>query len=182
MDAQLANVQRELQEATSRVLQFVERLPDTTWRKLPDRGGWSVGQCVMHLNKSTEGFLPRLDTAIGEGRRKHLTGTGPFRRDFPGWLLCRLVEPPYRIKVKTPAEFDPQQVDSAEIVMKTWKQLQSELCVRIAAADGIALDKVKVVSPFVGSVKYNLLTAFMVIPAHQRRHIWQAEQVIKSFS
>ncbi len=182
MDTQLTNVQRELQEATSGALQLVERLPDTTWRKRPGRGGWSVAQCVMHLNKTTEGFLPRLDAAIHEGRRKNLTGSGPFRRDFTGWLLCTLVEPPYRIKVRTPAAFNPQQVDSIGIVMKTWELLQDELCRRIAAADGLALDKLKVFSPFVGSMKYNLLSALMVIPAHQRRHMWQVEQILKTFS
>jgi hypothetical protein len=182
VDTQLKNVRHELQEATSRALQLVERLPDTTWGKTPDRGGWSVAQCIMHLNKSTEGYLPRLDAAIGEGRRRNLTGPGPFRRDFPGWLLCRFVEPPYRIKVRTPATFDPQRVDSAEIVMEAWMQLQGQLYGRIAAADGLALDKVKVVSPFAESVKYNLLSAFTVIPAHQRRHIWQAEQILRNDS
>jgi len=182
MDAQLTNVQRELQEATSSALQLVERLPDMTWRKRPDRGGWSVAQCIMHLNKTTEGFLPNLDAAIREGWRRKLKGSGPFRRDLPGWLLCRLVEPPYRIKVRTPAAFDPQQVDSVETVMKTWDLLQGELCRRIAAADGLAIDKLKVVSPFVGGMKYNLLSALMVIPAHQRRHMWQVEGILRTIS
>jgi hypothetical protein len=182
MDVQLVQVQRELHEATARVRQLVEPLPDAAWRRWPDMGGWSVGHCIMHLNKSTEGFLPRLDAAIREGRQKNLTGTGPFRGDAAGWLLCRFVEPPYRIKIKTPAPFDPQDVDSADKVMMHWERLQNELCLRIAAADGLALDKVKVVSPFAGSLKYNLLAAFMVIPAHQRRHAWQAERIIKSFT
>jgi hypothetical protein len=59
--------------------------------------------------------------------------------------------------VRTPAAFDPQQVDSIETVMKTWDLLQGELCRRIAAADGLAIDKLKVVSPFIGGMKCNLL-------------------------
>jgi len=182
MDTQLANVHRQLREATSKVRRLVERLPDSTWRRRPARGGWSVAQCIMHLNESTEGFLPKLDAAIGEGRRMNLTGTGPFRRDLVGWLLCSLVEPPYRIKVKTPARFDPQHVDSVDTVMKVWDQLQGELYRRIDAADGLALSKVKVVSPFAAGVNYNLLSTLMVIPAHQRRHVWQAEQILKTFT
>jgi len=91
-------------------------------------------------------------------------------------------EPPYRLRIKTPSTFDPQEVDSAESVMRDWDRLERELFRRIDAADGLALDKVQVVSPFAKGMKYSLLAALMVIPAHQRRHTWQAEQVLRSFS
>jgi len=181
MNAQLTKVQRELEEATTRVRLLTEPLSDALWRKQPESGGWSAGHCITHLNKSKEGFLPRLDETIREGWKKNSTGIGPFRRDFVGWLLCTMVEPPYRVKVKTSAKFDPQEVDSADKVMMDWDRLQNELYLRLTAADGLALDRVKVVSPFAASMKYNLLAAFMVIPAHQRRHAWQAEQIVKSF-
>jgi hypothetical protein len=181
MDAQLTKVRWELEEATASVRAVVGSLADGVWERRPAAGGWSVAHCVMHLNTTTEEFLPRLDAAIREGREKNLTGPGPFRRDVAGWLLCKMVEPPYRLKVKTPAKFDPQTVDSREKAMGEWDRLQGELYKRIEAADGLALDKVKVASPFAEKMKYNLLAAFMVIPAHQRRHIWQAQQILKGF-
>ena len=153
MNPQLARIQRELQEATARVRQLMEPLSDAMWRRRPEGGGWSVGHCVMHLNKSTEGFLPRLDAAIRAGWENNLTGGALFRRDFTGWLLCRMVEPPYRVKVKTPAKFDSQEVDSADHVIVEWDRLQNELCRRIAASDGLALDRVKVTSPFAENIK-----------------------------
>jgi len=107
-------------------------------------------------------------------------GTGPFRRDFMGWMLCKFVEPPYKRKIDTPPKFDPPEVEPAERVLADWDRLQRELGKRIDAADGLALNKVKVASPFNEKLKYNLLSALMVIPAHQRRHIWQAEQTLKS--
>ena len=48
---------------------------------------------------------------------------------------------------------------------------------RLEAADGVALDEVRVRSPFVPLIRMDLGTAFTVIAAHQRRHLWQAEQV-----
>jgi len=180
MDAQLARVRQELEAATEAMRRLVASVSDEAWARRPAAGGWSVAQCVMHLNTTTQEFLPRLDTAIREGREKGLTGAGLFRRDFAGWMLCKFVEPPYRMKVKTPAKFDPQEVVSREEALAEWERWQGELFTRVAAADGLALDKVKVVSPFAEKMKYNLLSALMVIPAHQRRHIWQAGQMAKT--
>jgi len=106
-------------------------------------------------------------------------GTGPFRRDFMGWMLCKFVEPPYKRKIDTPPKFNPQEVRSPDNVLADWDRLQRELGNRIDAAEGLALNKVKVVSPFFDKMQYNLLSALLVIPAHQRRHIWQADQVLK---
>jgi hypothetical protein len=180
MDPQLTRVRQELEEATEAMRGVVASLSDKEWGKRPAGGGWSVAHCVMHLNTTTEEFLPRLDAAIREGREKNLIGKGPFRRDFAGWLLCKLVEPPYRLKVKTPAKFDPQKVESREKALAEWERWQGALYKRIEAADGLTLDKLKVASPFAEKMKYNLLAALMVIPAHQRRHVWQAERILKA--
>jgi hypothetical protein len=179
MDAQLAQIGTELEEASGAMRGLVAGLPAGAWDKRPVGGGWSVAHCVMHLNTTAEEFLPQLDAAIREGREKNLTGKGPFRRDFAGWLLCKLVEPPYRLKVKTPPRFDPQVVDLSEKVMAEWERLQGELRDRVYAADGLALNKLQVISPFSARMKYHLWSAFVVIPAHQRRHIWQAQQIVK---
>lgn len=144
MNPQLARIQGELQEATRRVRQLMDPLSDAMWRRRPESGGWSVGHCVMHLNKSTEGFLPRLDAAIRAGWERNLIGGGPFRRDVAGWLLCRIVEPPYLVKMKTPAKFDPQEVDSAEHVIIDWERQQNELLQRIAYRQTIRIGDAKI--------------------------------------
>ena len=182
MDPQLARIRVELDEATERVRQLaavVAKLPEGRWSQRAADGGWSVAHCVTHLNVTTHEFLPRLDEAIRHGRDMNLVGTGPFRRDFMGWMLCRFVEPPYKRKVDTPPKFDPQEVEAVDATLAKWDRLQGELGKRIDAADGLALNKVKVVSPFFEQMQYSLLSALMVIPAHQRRHIWQAYNALK---
>ena len=48
---------------------------------------------------------------------------------------------------------------------------------RLRAADGLALDRVRVRSPFVPLVTVNLDTALRILTGHERRHLWQAQQV-----
>ena len=35
-----------------------------------------------------------------------------------------------------------------------------------------------VISPFDKRVKYNMYSAFRILIAHERRHLWQAEQAV----
>ncbi len=61
--------------------------------------------------------------------------------------------------------------------LERFDYLQQELQVRIDRSAGLALDRLRLVSPFDARVKYNLYATFCIIAAHQRRHLWQAEQV-----
>ena len=61
--------------------------------------------------------------------------------------------------------------------LERFDSLQQELQVRIDRSAGLAIDRLRVVSPFDARVKYNVYASFCLIATHQRRHLWQAEQV-----
>jgi hypothetical protein len=52
---------------------------------------------------------------------------------------------------------------------------QRRLVELLAEANGLALSKLKK-SPFNANVRYSVYSAFRIIAAHERRHLWQAEQ------
>jgi hypothetical protein len=64
-------------------------------------------------------------------------------------------------------------------VLEDFLESQKVMFSRVERANGLALDQVKVASPFKESVKYNMYSLFWILAAHQRRHIWQAEQALK---
>ena len=41
---------------------------------------------------------------------------------------------------------------------------------------GRDLNRLKIVSPFGARLSYNVYSAFRVLAAHERRHVWQAER------
>ena len=59
-----------------------------------------------------------------------------------------------------------------------FSSLQSKLIDLLHEADGLDLKKIRLISPFDKRVKYNLYSAFRIVVAHQRRHLWQAEKAI----
>ena len=131
----------------------------------------------MHLNITSERYVPIVDEAIRALRSRGLIAEGPLGRDLIGWLLTRMMEPPVRIRTKTPPAFVPARIDPMADVLERFDYLQGELLVRLDRASGLALDRQRLVSPFNVRVRYNLYSAFCILAAHQRRHLWQAGRV-----
>ena len=80
---------------------------------------------------------------------------------------------------RKPCWIVPKAVEPMGEVLERFDYLQGELLVRLDRAAGLALDSVKITSPFDARVKYNLFSAFSVIPVHQRRHLYQAESAAR---
>lgn len=177
LPTQLALVKEELLYARERARAVCVGLDARTWAARPSPDQWAIGECLTHLNITSERFIPLIDDAIREGRARRLEGTGPFGKGLIGWALQRFLEPPYKIKTKTAPAFEPAAVDSMAETLERFDYLQQEVQGRIDRASGLALNRLRIVSPFDARVKYNLYAAFCLIAAHQRRHLWQAEQV-----
>ena len=140
---------------------------------------WSIAECVTHLTLSNRPFPPLLRAAFDEVRRAGRLGSGPFKVGLMGNLLKWSLEPPPRLKFKAKASFRPVEFGPAERVLPDFLEAQEQIeaCVREAA--GLAIDQVKVVSPVDARVKYNGFAALQIVAAHERRHLWQAEQARK---
>jgi hypothetical protein len=75
----------------------------------------------------------------------------------------------------------PAAVASKERVLGDFDMLQEQVAGCVREADGLDLGRLRIISPFDSRVKYNLYSCLRIIPAHQRQHLLQAEQVIRSF-
>jgi hypothetical protein len=177
LQPELAAVKHELLDARERARALAEATGAALFAVRPAAGRWSVSECLGHLNITSERMIPALDDAVRALRDQDLKAAGPMHRDVVGWLLCRFLEPPYRIRTRTPEPFVPRQGEPMAEVLERFDYLQGELLVRVDRAAGLALDRIKVASVFDPRVKYNALSAFAVIPVHQRRHLFQADRV-----
>ena len=173
MTNQLQTLDAELSDARERVHRLARGLSEEAWRNRPSPERWSAGEHIVHLNLTSRAFLPLLDEAL----RNAKAGEGPYRRDFIGWLLGRVIEPPVRMRVKTTAPFVPSLAEPMDSALRDFDASQDELAALLPRAAGLAIDRVKIVSPFDGRVRYNVYSALRILTAHQRRHLWLAEAI-----
>ncbi len=183
MQAQLAQIARELAHAEQRLERIARIVPGDRWNVRNDPDHWSVGECIAHLNLTSEAYLPRIWTAIAEARElPRLTGRR-YRRDPIGWLFSRLVGPlpsfaGKRIgRVKTTAAFIPAGREPYSVLTAEFKRLQGDLAHALRESDGLQIDRISILSPFGDKVRYNCYSALSIIPPHQERHLDQAELV-----
>jgi hypothetical protein len=178
---QLASIEVELRDAIARAARLVESVDDGAFQNRPDPGRWSMAECLIHLNLTAQAYLPLIDAALASSLEGSASGTPPathrYRRDMMGWVLSKTMEPPVRTRVKTAAAFIPSGGRSRGEILEEFTALHEQLIERLHRASGRDLGKMRVASPFNARITYNLYSAFRIIPAHDRRHLWQAEQV-----
>jgi hypothetical protein len=176
----IEGVEKELNDATQRAWTLVQSTDGRLFTVRPNTSSWSAAECLSHLSISTELFLPVLQKAIDDARKRGLAPKHQPKMDVLGRVLRWFLEPPIRQRVKTSAPFVPRSVRAKAEAFGEFAALQSKLAEQLAAARDVDLNKVKIVSPFDKRVRYNVYSAFRIVIAHQRRHLWQAEQAVAS--
>lgn len=175
MHHQLEAVIAELESASTRLKTLSARLPPEAWHRRPAPQRWSPGECVAHLNLTSEAFLPRLRDGIDQARRLGAGQPPRFALGFAGWLVGKVAGPSRWLKTRTTPGFVPTGDRPGTDLVQTFARLQDELVGVVRAADGLPLDRVAITSPFNSHLRYSVYAAFATIPGHQHRHLAQAE-------
>ena len=144
----------------------------------PASGSWSAAECFEHLSLSADAYFPVWQQVIATAGPRKAEMNAPYAVDFWGRFLSWILEPPARIRSKTPVPFQP--VDCAEIdgVLSRFLERQERIVGALRRCRGRAIDEVKMASPIDSRIKYSIWSSFVVNAAHQRRHLWQAEQAV----
>ena len=177
LSAPLDRISDQFETASSSARALVESIPPDLLGRRPDANSWSIAECIAHLTLTTDAYLPAIREALDEGRqRRVLQSRAGFRMGFAARMLAWWLEPPYRLKSRTPAAFVPS-VENPASALPDFLERQQQLSTLLAGADGLALDRLAISSPFARRMRYNVYAAFRLIAVHERRHLWQAEQV-----
>lgn len=171
---------REFERLADEADLLVSGLTDAqfTWRPAPT--SWSIAQCLDHLNVTARLYLPQLDEGIANAIRQGFYGEGPFTYWWLARMFVRMLEPPPRFRVKTPAAFQPPPARTRHEIMAAFRAYQVQYVDRLRQANGLDLSRARVRSPVASWVLMPLGTGFIAMTAHERRHLWQARQVLQA--
>lgn len=148
-----------------------------TWRATP--GSWSVAECLDHLATANRDYLaamrPPAERALAEGRRR----TKPALPGLIGGWFVKSLEPPVKplFKVKAVAHLQPRPSPPLADAMEQFLASQDEVRAFLRTFAAIDLAGVRFPNPIVRGIRFSLATGLHVIPAHERRHLWQAWRV-----
>lgn len=165
---------RELHASDVRARRLVEPLTQDqlTWK--PSPGAWSVGQCLQHLVRMNEVYLPPIAAAL-EGRRRGRTEQilpGPFSR----WFIRNYIAPSER-RARAPRPADPgPDVDPDVLRRFVESNDRARDLVRVAAEYDV--NSIRFRNPFVPLIRFTAGTGLEIVSRHEDRHLLQAERVV----
>jgi DinB superfamily len=175
----LVRLLAEIDAAEADARAIVSGLTDAQANWQPNGGhGWSIVQCLDHLAKINAlyvgHFLPMVERAAADG-------TGPFRGlnlSWMGRMFVRSLEPPPKQRLKAPGSVQPTSSLRPAEALARYLASHDKYRDMVTLAGTIDVEGLGGSNPFFKAVRVRLATALMVPPAHDRRHLWQARQVL----
>ena len=174
--SQLDSCVHDFRHATGEARNLLTYTDEAALRKRRSPTSWSALECVVHLNLATNAMLPGIRQAV-EAAQPGSDDQSTYKMDLPGRLLAWSLEPPVFIKLKAPQLAQPLECAGPQLVLHEFEELHSQLIELLQASAGKAIDQQKMKSPF-ANMHYNAYSAFRIIAAHDRRHLWQAHKAL----
>ena len=178
MHPQLEAIVEEFNSAQQRLHTLVAKTSEQSWTRRPDPARWSAAECVAHLNLTSNAYISILKEAIARGHQSSEPAPKRYRHDLIGWFLFKTMGPPVRFRIKTTAPFVPKSGGMRSELVAEFDRLQAEQIECVKECEGLPMHLIRVTSPFEARLKYNFYSSLAMLPRHEHRHLWQAEQTL----
>ncbi|HEX4489224.1 MAG TPA: DinB family protein [Terriglobales bacterium] len=175
----LRSLEVQLDEAEHDAHSLVADLSEEqgAWRASAD--SWSVSQCLDHLTASSRVYLEVMQPIIGRARelgklRRRPALPGPLGR----WLVSK-IEPPVKgfVRAKAPTSIQPRGDLPLSEAFGGYLKSHDEVRRFLRENADLDLASIRFSNPFVKGLRFSVATGLYIIPAHERRHLWQAWRV-----
>lgn len=156
--------------------QAIQHFQNMTARDLlqpaPD-GGWSIAQCLDHLNSYGHYYLPKIQQGIA--KNVHLTPKDTFKSSWLGAYFIKMMDPETgKKKYKAFKGHIPAPNLDAYAVVAEFIQQQENLLIFLKEARSADLNAIQIPISIARFITLKLGDVFQFIIAHDERHIRQA--------
>jgi hypothetical protein len=172
------DLQHDLQARTlalrDRVAALARPLDPERLVRRPADGGWSVGHVLEHLCVTSELYEPPIRALLRESRPDAAAPLREWKPSLVGRLMVRRFEHPKRMS--SPRGMTPAVTPRGGVV----ERLLGHLDVLDGLVDdsaGFDWRRLRMRSPVVPLLRFNLGDAFLMLLVHAERHAGQMERV-----
>jgi DinB superfamily len=153
-------------------------LTDEQFHWQPDGGRrWSIAQCLEHLATANDLYGGAIDRAIEAAQQKGSSRQGPFAPGFFGRKFIGSLEPPVKRRGRSPSQIRPGSQLSRLEILRRYHAAHDRVKQMVSAAATIDANRATFQNPFITWIRVKVATGLRIIAAHNRRHLWQAQQV-----
>jgi hypothetical protein len=162
-----------------KAISLYQNMEDEQMLKPAPDGGWSIAQCLDHLNGYGDVYFPKMRKAM-----EHITKASDEYRST--WLrdkFTKSLDPDTgKMKMKACKGHRPElNLDAAAVVEKFIRQ-QEDFLGMMNIARQRDLTRIRIPTSIASWIRMNLGDTFRFIVAHNERHIRQADRLIPAHS
>ena len=150
---------------------------DFFWR--PDGGTrWSVALCLDHLAIANDIYGRAIEGGLATARERGWRRREPLTPGFLGRKFAESLEPPVKRRTSAPGKIKPQATRTRAEIVAAYRGAHDRVRRLLLESADLDANRATFKNPFIGLVRMKVSSAFHVIAAHDRRHLWQAQQVV----
>jgi hypothetical protein len=147
------------------------------WRK---GASWSVAECLAHMAASNRAVGTAIQDAVDrKAGGQPDTGGGFPTPGFMAQMLVRSVEPPPKFKAKAGAATRPDAPSYGKEILDTYLASHEKLLAVLQQGGAPRLSAIGFRHPAL-PLRLPVDAGLALSAAHDRRHLWQAEQVTRA--
>jgi hypothetical protein len=140
---------------------------------------WSILQCIDHLNKYAQFYLPEIETQINNAKRQH-TESLYFKPGILGNYFANvmLIKNGKLKKMKAPKNMQPTENALTLTVLNDFIKYQKNLLVLLQSAMELNITKIKTAIALTSFIKLKLGDTLRFYVYHVDRHLAQANAIM----
>jgi hypothetical protein len=147
-----------------------------SWQAEPGKS-WNIWQCLHHLVLTNRIYTAAIMQAVMKGGPSGRTAAEGISPGWFGrWFISQL-EPPARRRIKTLPGMNPPAQGNLEQAQREFAASHEEVREVLKHWDNVDFNQARFHSPFASLLKFTVGTGLLIITAHDRRHLWQAERM-----
>jgi len=162
-------------EASRRAEALVASNVDAMLRRPAGAGRWSAAQCLAHLALCNVKYVAAMRTAIQPSiHLRNQERTGPIQPGLPTrWLLAG-IEPPVRRMFRAHGATLPPEGIGGREALREFLHSHHAVSEFLRECRQLDLNGIRFENPFLPAMRLTVGAGFLLIAAHDRRHLWQA--------
>lgn len=171
----LSQAELQLEVQLKEVISVFQNLPETVLLKPASNNGWSIAECIEHLNTYAAFYQPQI--AIALEKAQHNNNPVEFKYSFLGRYFINSMDPARsKKKFKALKRHVPLHVENPSAVVSTFIQHLENMLILLKQAAHKNLGKNSVKTSISSWIKINPGDAIQFLLTHNKRHLEQASR------
>jgi len=165
----IETLEQQVEKHLEQAIRVFQNLDEAALAKPSETGGWSIAQCLWHLNSYGDFYLPQIEKSLAKEKPEAV-----FKSGFFGAYFTRMMQPSANGKrYKAFKTHIPPQIPNGHATVAGFIHQQEQLLKYLKKARHADLN-VKLPISISTMVKLKLGDVLQFVIAHDERHIQQA--------